>query len=89
MKQNEIKKLELINGLQKKQNRLLRRISRLYDLAIWAGNKINKLQVKVNDLQDRIVKHSDELLEMYGVDEITDKIEKQMDELQEELKRDA
>ena len=79
MKQDEIKKLELINGLQKKQNRLLRRISRLYDLAIWAGNRITKLQTKVNRLQDQITKHVNELDEKNEVEAIINTIEKQVE----------
>ena len=84
MTKDYIKKMELINGLQKKQNRLLKRINRLYDIAIWAGNTILKLQAKVDDLNNQISKHVSELDDNGEVDAIINKIEKQIEKETEE-----
>ena len=62
MNKTDIDRIDTIRKLLKKQKRYLRRISTLYDIAIWARHMIMKYELKVEDVQNRIT-NAIELLE--------------------------
>ena len=54
MNKQDLDVLNKVNKLEKERNQALRSISRLYDIAIWAGRRILKAQDKVDKLQKQI-----------------------------------